>query len=114
MAGVRLHHPTARNCRFTIVENDKPYPVPYVCTPPEFGGCGITHMFKTHHLNLDETGSVIIGDVLYEKVKLQLAANGFVVANEVKKPPTIGVGLGDRRNGTGSWGNIPIIHGQGK
>lgn len=112
MAGVRLHHETAKNARFTVVENDRPYPTPYECPPPEFGGCGITHMFKTHHLNLDDTGSVIISTPLYEKLKGLLGLNGFTMANEVKSPPPMGVALGERRNGFGSWGNIPIIKGE--
>lgn len=85
------------------------YPKPYTCTPPEFGGCGSTHLFKTHHLNIDETGACIVGDVLYLKIKHLLAAEGFVETNVVAKPPTLGVGLGPRREGTGQWGNIPIV-----
>lgn len=114
MAGVRIQHPTQRNVRFTISEPDHPYPSgPYQCTPPEFGGCGQVHIFKTHHLNLDETGAAIVGDVLFEKVKLHLVAAGFIVTNEVQKPPTLGIGLGPQRNGTGAWGNIPIVRREG-
>lgn len=109
MAGVRVQHPTQRNVRFTIVEPDRPYPVPYQCTPPEFGGCGSVHTFKTHHLNLDETGSAIVGDVLYEKIKQHLVLNGFVETNTVERPPALGLGLGPRQEGSGAWGNIPII-----
>lgn len=111
MAGVRIHHPTQRNVRFTVAEKDKPYPKPYTCTPPEFGGCGSTHLFKTHHLNLDETGSVIVGDKLFERIKGLLGLHGFVVANEVKRPPTLGIGLGPQVQGRGAWGSIPIIPG---
>ena len=111
MAGVRLQHPTARNVRFTISEPDRPYPSgPYQCTPPEFGGCGQVHIFKTHHLNVDETGATIIGDVLFERARIHILAAGFSVANEVLHPPTLGIGLGPQRNGTGHWGNIPIVH----
>jgi hypothetical protein len=108
MAGVRIQHPTVRNARFTVVEAI-PYPTPYQCTPPEFGGCGSVHEFKTHHLNLDEAGAVIVGDVLYQKIRHLLVQNGFVETNVVKKPPTLGVGLGPRTPGKGAWGNIPII-----
>lgn len=112
MAGIRLTHPTARNVRFNFSEADKPYPSgPYQCTPPEFGGCGQVHTHKTHHLNIDETGSTIIGDVLFEKVKAHLFAYGFAVANVVKKPPTMGIGIGPQTEGRGAWGNIPIIRG---
>ncbi len=109
MAGVRITHPTARNARVTVVERDRPYPVPYQCPAPEWGGCGSTHLFKTHHLNVDETGSVIVNHVLFERIKGRLGLLGFVVANVVDKPPTQTVGLGPRREGSGPWGNIPII-----
>jgi hypothetical protein len=95
------------------VENDRPYPVPYTCTPPEFGGCGSTHLFKTHHLNLDETGAAIVDTVLYQKIRGLLVLNGFVEANEVAKPPAIGVGFGALVPGRGAWGDIPIVAGVG-
>lgn len=113
MAGIRLQHPTARNVRFSISEPDHPYPSgPQQCTPPEFGGCGQVHIFKTHHLNVDETGSAIVGDVLFQKARMHFLAHGFAIANEVKRPPTLGIGLGPQRPGTGPWGNIPIIRGE--
>ena len=111
MAGVRVQHPTQRSVRFTVVEKNRPYLEPYQCTPPEFGGCGSVHLFKTHHLNLDETGAAIVGDVLYEKIKGALALNGFVETNVVQKPPTLGIGIGIATPGSGAWGNIPIVHG---
>lgn len=113
MAGVRIQHPTARSCRFTVVESSKPYPVPYPCTPPEFGGCGITHLFKTHHLNLDEAGAAIVGDVLYQKIRLVLEAAGFRETNVVEHPPTLVLGLAPRREGSGAWGSIPIVRAEG-
>lgn len=112
MPGIRIQHTTHRNVRFNIVEGDRPYPVPYVCSAPEFGGCGSTHMFKTHHLNLDETGSVIISDSLFKRIESHLAANGFRMTNTVRKPPTITLGVGQPVPGQGSWGNIPIIVGK--
>lgn len=112
MAGVRIQHPTQRNVRFNVVEPENPYKEPYQCTPPEFGGCGSVHTFKTHHLNLDETGSVIIGDVLYQKIKQHLIVNGFQELNIVEKPPTLGLGLAAPVPGRGPWGNIPIVRGQ--
>ena len=113
MAGIRIQHPTARSCRFTVVEQANPYREPYTCTPPEFGGCGSVHLFKTHHLNLDETGAAIVGDVLYHRIRPVLELNGFRETNVVAKPPALGVGLGPRRDGSGAWGDIPIIRGIG-
>jgi hypothetical protein len=113
MPGVRIQHPTARNCRFTISEPDKPYPTPYQCTPPEFGGCGQVHLFKTHHLNLDDTGSAIVEAVLFQRARQHLIANGFTEGNVVTKPPTLGIGLAPQTVGRGGWGNIPIVRGEG-
>lgn len=113
MAGVRIVHPTARSVRFTVTDPNQPYDVPYQCTPPEFGGCGQVHLFKTHHVNLDETGGAIVGDLLWEKAAAYFYANGFTVESEVLAPPSLGLGLGPQVEGTGAWGNIPIIHGEG-
>lgn len=93
MPGVRLLHPTARNCRYTVTEGDRPYPVPFTCTPPAVGGCGSVHLFKTHHLNLDETGAVIVSTGVFERIGRRLALDGFAIANEVKAPPPLRVGL---------------------
>jgi hypothetical protein len=109
MAGIRIQHPTQRNVRFTITDPSVPYSTPRECTPPEYGGCGRVHTHKTHHLNLDEMGACIIGDVLYEKIKGYLVAFGFSETNVVKKPPAMGIGLGPRIAGSGAWGNIPVI-----
>jgi hypothetical protein len=113
MAGVRIQHPTARNCRFTVVEQAIPYSEPRQCSAPEFGGCGSVHLFKTHHLNIDETGSAIVGDVLFAKIRHLLVLNGFSEGNVVQKPPALGIGIGAQVEGRGAWGNIPIIHGVG-
>jgi hypothetical protein len=96
MAGVRVRHPTAHDVRYTVVEKDKPYPVPYQCTPPAMGGCGSVHLFKTHHLNLDSTGGVLIGDVLFERIRNRLALDGFVMDGHVAKPPPVTLGVGVR------------------
>lgn len=106
MSGVRLQHPTERNVRYTVVEPNIPYGLPYQCTPPEFGGCGSTHLFKTHHLNLDETGAVIVSTGVYDRLKERLAQDGFAVTNEVKKPPRIGIGM---TPGKGMTPDIKIV-----
>jgi hypothetical protein len=111
--GVRIQHPTVRNARFTLTDPGKPYSEPYQCTPPEFGGCGAVHLFKTHHLSIDEAGSAIVNTVLYEQLKHYLVAHGFTEANVVAKPPTMGIGIGAQTEGQGAWGNIPIIRATG-
>ena len=110
MAGIRLVHPTAKNVRFTISDPNLPYPSgPRQGTPPEFGGCGQVHILKPHHLNVDEFGSVIVGDQLFAKAGAHMIAAGFEVANEVLHPPVLGIGLGPQVVGRGAWGNIPIV-----
>jgi hypothetical protein len=108
MPGIRIQHPTQRDVRYTVVEPNIPYQLPYQCTPPEFGGCGSVHLFKTHHLNLDATGACIVSTGVYERIKDRLALDGFATVNEVKKPPKMGIGMArDQRNGM--WGDIPIV-----
>lgn len=99
MPGIRVQHPTQKNVRYTVVEPNIPYPVPYQCTPPEFGGCGSVHLFKTHHLNLDETGACIVSTGVYERIKDRLALDGYTTTNEVQKPPKIGIGMSADKRG---------------
>jgi hypothetical protein len=106
MAGVRLIHPTQRNVRYTIVQREVPYKEPYQCTAPEFGGCGSVHLFKTHHLNLDETGAVIVSTGVYERLKGRLFIDGFLLSNQVNEPPTLAIGLGQSN---GHWKGIPVV-----
>jgi hypothetical protein len=90
-----------------VVEPHIPYPVPYQCTPPEFGGCGAVHLFKAHHLNLDATGACIISTGVLDRIKGRLILDGFIIGNEVKKPPKIGIGMA--RDRKGKWEGIPIV-----
>lgn len=106
MPGVRIQHPTARDCRMTVVEKANPYRQPYTCTPPDLGGCGSVHLFKTHHINLDGTGAGIVSQTVYDRIKPILDAQGVATSGEVANPPTIGIGLG---TGAGAWGSIPIL-----
>ena len=98
MPGIRVQHPTQANVRYTVVEPNIPYQEPYQCTPPEFGGCGSVHLFKTHHLNLDDAGAVIVSTGVYDRIKDRLALDGFVTTNEVQKPPKLGIGM-ERKKG---------------
>jgi hypothetical protein len=88
--GIRVQHTTARNTRFSVVE-PQPYEKPYVCPK-----CRTTHQFKTHHLDLDETGAAIVSPGVYERIRGTLALNGFRLANAVEKPPTITFDAGAR------------------
>ena len=92
MSGIRYQHPTQRNCRYTIVEPDVPYARPYQCSPPAYGGCGSVHLFKTHHLDLDQTGAAIVSTAIHRKIRHRLIADGFVQTNAVRKPPARMIG----------------------
>lgn len=105
MPGVRIQHPTARECRVTVVESRNPYRQPYTCTPPDLGGCGSVHQFKTHHINLDAAGAGIVSETVYERIRPVLERQGFTTS-QVAKPPAIGIGIG---SGPGAWGAIPIL-----
>ena len=107
MPGVRIQHPVQRNVRYTVVEGDRPYPAPYQCTPPAIGGCGSVHLWKTHHLNLDEQGAVIVSETVFNRIRGRLLADGFVVTNEVERPPALLLGLD--RNGRSPQSGIPIV-----
>lgn len=106
MPGIRVQHPTEKSVRYTVVDGNVPYPSPYTCTPPEFGGCGSIHLFKTHHLNLDATGAVIVSTGVYDLIKGRLALDGFIETNEVAKPPAIGIGMS---HGKGMTPGIEIV-----
>ena len=106
MPGIRLSHPTQRNVRYTVVEPTIPYGLPYQCTPPEFGGCGSVHLFKTHHLNISDTGAVIVSTGVFDRIKDRLAQDGFTVEGEVAKPPKIGIGM---TPGKGETPGIEIV-----
>lgn len=110
MPGVRVQHPTARSVRCTVVESNNPYRQPYTCTPPQMGGCGGVHLFKTHHLNLDAAGAAIVSEAVYQRIRAVLVLQGFTTTGEVAKPPTLGIGLRPpERWDSGAWGDIPIL-----
>lgn len=86
MAGVRIQHPTERSCTFTLIDPSRPYSSPWTCPPPP-QGCASTHLFKTYHLRLDESGAVIVSTTIWQRMARHLNAHGFRLANEVAEPP---------------------------
>jgi len=103
--GIRVQHMTARNTRFSVVE-PLPYEKPYVCKK-----CRTTHDFKTHHLDLDETGAAIVAPGVFERIRGTLATNGFRLANTVERPPAIHIDF-NRRVSIDRPPIISIGHGQ--
>lgn len=85
MPGVRIQHPTERSCSFVLVDGDRPYKEPWTCPAPP-AGCGSTHLFKTYHLRLDETGAAIVSRQIIERLK-RIPLQPFAITNEVGKPP---------------------------
>lgn len=85
MAGVRIQHPTERSCSFTLVDQARPYPEPWTCPAPPVG-CGSTHLFKTYHLRLDETGAAIVSEQIVARLK-RIPLQPFMFTNAVEKPP---------------------------
>lgn len=104
MSGIRVVHPTSRNVRYTVVDGTVPYPEPYHCTAPAMGGCGGTHLFKSHHLNLDDVGAAIVSEGVFERIKGRLILDGFTEATEVGRPPAIVIDTVRPGN------NVPIVH----
>lgn len=87
MPGVRLYTPNRRAWgRTALVTTPARYPVPYAC-----GRCGRVHEQKTIHLDVDETGHVIVSPEVWET--LRGLGSPFAFANEVANPPAQVVSL---------------------
>ncbi len=83
MAGIRIRHHTRRS---------QVLPVPLLFQPwpdnrNECGTCHTIHPCKVVHLNLDDTGTVIITESLREKLWRVPQHAGFRVVGHVAKPP---------------------------
>jgi hypothetical protein len=64
MPGVRLHHPSLRNCTYTLIHEGRPLTAPHMCNL-----CKQTHFHKTYHLGLDQLGDVVVSETIYERIK---------------------------------------------
>ena len=85
MAGIRVQHPTERDCTFTLVDASRPYAAPWTCPPPP-EGCASTHLFKTYHLRLDGACAAIVSREIVERLK-RIPGQPFRIVNEVAEPP---------------------------
>jgi hypothetical protein len=88
MPGIRLRHPTARNGVF-IVKHTRAYKYPLFCER-----CHEFHPRKTYHLELDETGCVIVSEGVFKRLQ-EIGLAGFEIVNTVKNPPPIRLGIPD-------------------
>jgi hypothetical protein len=86
--GVKLHHPTLKNCVFTLEQQNVIYPKPFDCPT-----CGTTHIFKTFHLNLNEHGDVTVHEQIYELFKSEGIVAELNAKTEVTPRPTF-LGMG--------------------
>lgn len=80
MSGVRLHHPSKRDCTIEIPHPGRPTP----------------HGPKLYRLTFDSDGDTIVSTTVLARVLeafacLQLAPT-FLVCNEVKDPPPLVIG----------------------
>lgn len=92
---VRIHHPTLRNCIFTIEMPDIIYKVPDDC-----GLCGKQHIFKTYHFNLNANGDVTVAPELYERFKEVGLIKEMKAMKEVTpRPSAIGMSTIDQSGG---------------
>lgn len=91
MAGVRIQHDRLRSVTLTLVDGARPYREALVCRAlmvirGELRPCARTHVVKTYHLNLDESGSTIVSDTIWDRLQ-RIPGNPFQVANAVAEPP---------------------------
>jgi hypothetical protein len=93
MAGVRIRHATEKSCTYILVDASQPYHTPFNCP-----ACFTTHLFKTYHLTLDDTGACLVSPEIVERLKKLGPATGFSIESEVKKPPRQLVGMAGRDN----------------
>jgi hypothetical protein len=76
--GVRLHHPSLKNCVLTVAEGRK-YPGGGFKCPL----CGLTHIWKTHHLVLDQHGNVVVHEGIYDLLKREGIIHDLKAMREV-------------------------------
>jgi hypothetical protein len=91
VSGLRIRHAEVTNRILTIVDRSRPYTVPLACDV-----CGVTHLWKTYHIELDDEGSAIVSPEAWAMIE-RIPAHGFSFTNEVRHPPAKTIGLGVRR-----------------
>jgi len=91
VSGLRIRHVEVTNRVLTIVDRSRPYTVPFLCA-----ACGVTHVWKTYHVELDDVGTAIVSHEVWAMIE-RIPAHGFLLENEVLRPPPQTIGLGSRR-----------------
>jgi hypothetical protein len=85
--GVRLYHPSLRNCEFTLEQQSRIYPVPHECPK-----CSKNHIFKTFHLTLNEHGYATVHEGIYDLFVKENMLGELRAMREVTPRPVI-IGL---------------------
>lgn len=82
MPGIRLHHPSLRNCTYTLIHEGRP-----VASPEgiECAVCNRRHYHKTYHLALDAIGDVVVAEEVYAHVK-DAGLDELKVLGEIRSP----------------------------
>ena len=102
MPGVRIRPRKDRrspdNAIIVLVDKSRPIPKPkdgrrLEDVKPMCPTCGIQHLFKTYHLQLQD-GSVIVSETIWAKFLAMVDDGGFEFMNYVEKPPTQRLSVG--------------------
>jgi len=80
MPGIRIHHPSLRNCTYTLVHEGRPLTRPMRCPV-----CQQVHWHKTYHLALDGMGDVVVSEVVLARLR-EAGLGDLKVIREIKKP----------------------------
>lgn len=79
MAGIRIHHPTARSCKLLVHHQGE-------IKVNLFRTVNKGRSPKDYHITLDSEGNCIVSEKVWQR--LQEAQANFIVLNEVPDPPT--------------------------
>jgi len=106
MGGIRIKHRDLRNCVVTV-----PLPGQRLPHNPEYGHhgkcptCGMVHVLKTYHLNLDDAGQCVVSPKVFSEmckanvmdghggVGVGLPGVPFEFVEDEPDPPPLTIGL---------------------
>lgn len=87
MPGVRLRHPSLRNCTYTLIHPGRPLRFPTQCWV-----CKAVHYDKTYHLALDALGEVVVSEVVYQRLQ-EAGLDELQAVSEVAQPEPLIVAM---------------------
>jgi hypothetical protein len=100
MPGVRLHHPSLRNCVYTITNYAVPLVAPMFCWQCSGGPEGasprtVIHEYKTLHLNIDAVGDVVVAEGIYDLMERNGLLEDLKATKGIGKPDPMRIGMGE-------------------